>query len=50
MIYIFIIIAFIIIARNFFTFQTNKNPEQGKSNDKRRFDEEIQDADFEEID
>ena len=28
----------------------NKNPEQGKSNDKRRFDEEIQDADFEEID
>ena len=50
MIYIFTIIAFIIIARNFFTFEANKNPKQEKSNRKRRFDEEIQDADFEEID
>tara|TARA_B100001540_G_C15641733_1_gene566905 strand:- start:603 stop:755 length:153 start_codon:yes stop_codon:yes gene_type:complete len=50
MIYIFIIIAFIIIARNFLAFQANKNHEQEKSNHKRRFDEEIQDADFEEID
>tara|TARA_B100000401_G_C52793024_1_gene714432 strand:- start:203 stop:355 length:153 start_codon:yes stop_codon:yes gene_type:complete len=49
MIYIFIIIAFIIIARNFFTFQANKNSKQEKSNYKSRFDEEIQDADFEEI-
>ena len=50
MVYFFIIIAVIIVVRNLFSFQANKNINQDKSSHINRFDNEIQDADFEEID
>ena len=50
MIYFFIIIAIIITARRFFTFQTKTKPTKNNFDSSETLGDEIQDADFEEID